>query len=260
MIRILRNEPFCWQAKAVFRALRKQYSGRDLVKMRCLYTGITEIASDKGTDVIETFNKVVQSYTGLPRDFIPTGVKNLKEMGAIKVVEKRDGGRFSGTELHLLEFTGVKNTVTVKSEHGNTGPGKTVTGKPDTLECTLFGEGNSLLESNSGGNSPSHVVIAAVFDSIKTEIYNKKQKPRKLSDLDIRNVKKILKRYSMDEIEFTIRYALSTNFVKDNPGRWANVNHIFREQNFDRYYNESQHGQRQDRSIGSEAEQYYNGQ
>jgi len=91
----------CWQEKDAFRILRKQFHKGELVKMRCLYDTITEIDSDfKGwTDELVSFIddfdvqadsyyvKIIHTYSGLPENWIPEGLKKFQELGIL--IKKR---------------------------------------------------------------------------------------------------------------------------------------------------------------------------
>ena len=137
-MRSTRNQPFCWQEKKIFRALRKKYSGSELVKLRCLYGAITEMDSDfNGTD-IKFYTKTIFRYTGLSKEWIPTGLKVFENMKALEIKEERYSGKFKGKRLIFtpdnVEEIPLK-TVTEKTDNG-----KTDNGKVDTSEDISLSE------------------------------------------------------------------------------------------------------------------------
>jgi len=98
-MRSTRNQPFCWQEKKILRFLRKKYKGVELVKMKLLYSTITEMDSDFNGKDIQFYTKTISTYSGLSIEWIPTGLKNLEKHKIITIARLRDNGRFSKNYL-----------------------------------------------------------------------------------------------------------------------------------------------------------------
>ncbi len=144
-----RNHPFAWQDKTVLRAIRKKYQGLELVKMKLLYCTLTEIESDFNENHIKYFTKTIHTYSGLPKDWIPKGLKRLEDMGIFTIEQEREHGKFKAKYLVWNEKY-TQNTVT-----GKTVNGKTINGNPDTSdERSLLDEHSLSDEINPPTPSP----------------------------------------------------------------------------------------------------------
>jgi len=97
--RLTRSQPFCWQEKKILRLLRKEYSGAELSKLRCLYGTITEMDSDFNGREIKFYTKSINTYSGLSKEWIPKGLKILEELNIIKIFEMRINGKFQGKHI-----------------------------------------------------------------------------------------------------------------------------------------------------------------
>ena len=120
-MRSTRKQPFCWQEKKVLRLLRANFNGADLAKLRNLYLTITEIDSDFNNEDINYFTKTISTYSGLSKDWIPTGLKIFEKLKMIEIVEERENGKFKGKKIVFtpenIDELGI-STVTVKSLNG----------------------------------------------------------------------------------------------------------------------------------------------
>ena len=120
-MRSTRKQPFCWQEKKVLRLLRANFNGADLAKLRNLYLTITEIDSDFNNEDINYFTKTISTYSGLSKDWIPTGLKIFEKLKMIEIVEERENGKFKGKKIVFtpenIDELG-NSTVTVKSLNG----------------------------------------------------------------------------------------------------------------------------------------------
>lgn len=101
-VRDHREKPYSWQDKEALRKMRDYvkrgtFSSSQLVKMRSLYLGLTEIASDNETDAFKPKggNKGIRTYTGLTKKALKEARKQLIQLGLVKVLEiyKEDGGK-----------------------------------------------------------------------------------------------------------------------------------------------------------------------
>lgn len=117
-MRSTRKQPFCWQEKKILRIIRRQFKKNELSKLRNLYLTITEMDSDFNGKDIKFYTKTIGSYSGLARDWIPTGLNILEDLQIIKIVEERENGKFKGKKL-IFTPDNIKEI-----------PRKTVTGKP----------------------------------------------------------------------------------------------------------------------------------
>jgi hypothetical protein len=142
-MRIIRNQTFCWQEKFILRLLRSLYQGQELVKMKCLYSTLTEMDSDFNGREIKWYTKTISTYSGLSKEWIPSGLKKLEELGIIQIVEEREQGRFKGK--HVI-FTPEKAKNTVKTVIVKPVNGESLNGFSDTSEHISLLEHNSYLE------------------------------------------------------------------------------------------------------------------
>ena len=97
----IEKQSFCRQEKSVLKLLRKIYKKSELVKMYCLYGTITEIDSDSDGRDIEYYTETIHIYSGLSKNWIPQGLRNLEKLGIVKIVEERVKGQFKSKKLHL---------------------------------------------------------------------------------------------------------------------------------------------------------------
>lgn len=145
-MRSTRNQPFCWQEKKVFRILREEFSGNELVKLRCLYGAITEADSDFNSQDIKYYTKTIHTYSGLSKDWIPTGLKILEDLHVLRIIEDRENGKFKGKRI---KFTPEEvKEVPRKTIPGKPGNGKSFNGNHDTSEDILLSEDSNCKEDN----------------------------------------------------------------------------------------------------------------
>lgn len=194
-MRSTRNQPFCWQEKKVYRLLRQKYSGSELVKLRCLYGAITEADSDFNSQDIKYYTKTISTYSGLSKDWIPTGLKILQdEIHVLKIVEDREKGRFKGKRLiftpeNVQEIP--RKPVTGKPVTGKPGNGKPLNGNNDTSEDSSSSEDiNSQEDSKYKIKKPvknkhldSVYLTTAEYKSL-IKRYGKKESDSFIEDLD----------------------------------------------------------------------------
>ncbi len=100
-MRSTRKQPFCWQEKKINRLIRKIYSedSGKKSKMLLLYQTLTEIDSDFNGKEISFFTKTISTYSGLSVRFIPKALEEFQELKILKIIEKKDGGKFAGKDL-----------------------------------------------------------------------------------------------------------------------------------------------------------------
>jgi len=129
--RHIRNQPFCWQEKAILRLLRKKYKGNELIKMKLLYCTLTEIENDFNGKPIEYYTKTIATYSGLSKDWIPKGLRKLENLHIIKINEHREKGIFRGRRL-----TFTPQSIETTGDPTNTR--KPVSGFSDTSEESIL--------------------------------------------------------------------------------------------------------------------------
>lgn len=150
-MRSTRNQPFCWQEKKILRILRKIYDKSELVKLRNLYLTITEIDSDFNNKDIKYYTKTIHTYSGLSKEWIPTGLKKLQRLNIIQIIEEREKGKYKGKKLI---FTPEKiQEIPVKTVKGKTINGKTLNDNNDTSKDISYLEDNNKQEDNKFSNS-----------------------------------------------------------------------------------------------------------
>lgn len=166
LCRMTRNQPFCWQEKAVLRFLRKKYKGLELSRLRNLYLTLTEMSSDFMCGTFKFYTKTIETYSGLARDWIPKGLKIFQQLGIIEIHEiRQDRGRFGGKEIIFTpEKFMQKHKLTVNGNpvNGKTVDGSTVNGNPAYKkkyslleEMSLLEEGGEVVSKNPGnGKKP----------------------------------------------------------------------------------------------------------
>lgn len=97
-MRNIKNQPFCWQEKKILRLIRKEYQAdkNKKMKMLALYFTITWMKSDFCDKRVRFFTKTIHSYSGLSKEFIPKGLKELQRLKVLRVIQERDKGKFKG--------------------------------------------------------------------------------------------------------------------------------------------------------------------
>jgi len=120
-MRSTRKQPFCWQEKKITRLIREQYKKSMRSKMLLLYVTITEIDSDFNGKDIKYYTKTISTYSGLSKDFIPTGLKYLEKLGIIILEEDRENGKFKGKRINFTPENVEempRKTIAVKPTNG----------------------------------------------------------------------------------------------------------------------------------------------
>ena len=145
-MRSTRKQPFCWQEKKINRTIRKKYNKENFkkVKMLLLYATITEIDSDFNGQDIKYYTKTIATYSGLSKDFIPQGLKDLEKMNIIKITEDRINGKFKGKTLEFTpENINSLPRITVPDKPLN---GESLNGCDEPSEDSILKEDNILKE------------------------------------------------------------------------------------------------------------------
>ena len=132
MARSTRKEPFCWQEKSIRRLLKRVFDATERVKMRELYSTITEIDSDFNGREIKYYTKTIATYSGLSKDWIPFSIKKLELLGIIEIVDDKKSGRFNGKHIvftpeKTVKIANTSSTVTGRSLNGGSLSGQTCT-------------------------------------------------------------------------------------------------------------------------------------
>ena len=95
-MRTIRNQPFCWQEKKINRLIRKRFLNKsERSKMLLLYATLSEIDNDFNSKDIKYYTKTISTYSGLSREFIPTGLKKLEALNILKLVLDRESGIYA---------------------------------------------------------------------------------------------------------------------------------------------------------------------
>ena len=139
-MRSTRKQPFCWQEKKVLRFLRRNYKQAELIKLRNLYLTITEMDSDFNGQDIKFYTKTISSYSGLSKEWIPSGLKVLEKLQIIKIVEEKEKGKFKGKKLIFTPENIIE--IPKKTVPGKTLNGEPFNGKTDTSEDSTYLEDN----------------------------------------------------------------------------------------------------------------------
>ena len=152
--RNIRNQPFCWQEKKINRFLRDNFEGMERAKMILLYQTITEIESDFNSKEIKYYTKVISSYSGLSKEFIPKAVKKFEKLGIIKVLNQKNEqtGKFDKKRI-IFTPENIINTerkkIPPKTVHGKPLNGEGVNGHPrNYIEDSIY------LENSNKKNIP----------------------------------------------------------------------------------------------------------
>ncbi|MFZ2226478.1 MAG: hypothetical protein WA064_03410 [Candidatus Moraniibacteriota bacterium] len=139
-MRSTRNQPFCWQEKKINRLLRKKYKKNALSKMLLLYATVTEMDSDFNSMDIKNYTKSISTYSGLSKEFIPQGLKKLRELGILEIVLDKENGKFKGKRLvftpEKIEEIEMKNNP--KTVDGKTVNGESVIGNLESSEDNIW--------------------------------------------------------------------------------------------------------------------------
>jgi hypothetical protein len=223
-IRSTRNQPFCWQEKKIFRLLRREYSGTQLVKMRCLYDTITEIDSDFNGRDISYYTKTIHTYSGLSKEWIPSGLKILEQLGIIQIIEDRDNGKWKGKRLQFTPEN-VKE-LPRKPDQEKYGNGKNINGKTEPSEDSLYKEDSIFKEDkNSAPTEKKELTEGAKVNAfIKDfcERYKKESGGHKatIDGKSIGMIKGLLKRHSLKSVKAALKKFYENDFwFTKNGGR-----------------------------------------
>lgn len=145
-MRSTRKQPFCWQEKKITRLIRDQYKKSMMSKMLLLYATITEIDSDFNGKDIKYYTKTISTYSGLSKDFIPTGLKELEKLKVILLKEDRENGKFKGKRINFTPENVEempRKSIAVKPANG-----ETINGKSEPSEDSIIIEDNKNKEDN----------------------------------------------------------------------------------------------------------------
>lgn len=139
-MRSTRNQPFCWQEKKINRLLRVKFVKNELSKLLLLYATITEMDSDFNNRNIKHYTKSISTYSGLSKDFIPQGLKKLRELGIIEIVSDKEKGKFKGKRLVFTpeKIQAMKHRIVRETADGKTVNGKPVGGKIEPSEDIIW--------------------------------------------------------------------------------------------------------------------------
>ncbi len=97
------REMFAWQSQGALRILYEEYKGVESRNLVSLYVALTLKASQRFDNVLVIQTKDLIEYTGLNKDWVPTGLRTLIGCGLIEVVTLRDDwGRYVGKQIVLL--------------------------------------------------------------------------------------------------------------------------------------------------------------
>jgi len=147
--RQIRNQPFCWQEKKINRLIRKiHFNDRAFKsKLLLLYATITEIDNDFNGKAIKYYTKTIVSYSGLSKEFIPNGLRELERLGIIKLTESRKGdGKYSGKTIFFTpELIDESASIEVET-YAKPVNGEAVNGRPVNGELATLEESNSIEE------------------------------------------------------------------------------------------------------------------
>lgn len=164
--RIIRNQPFCWQEKKVLRLLQSSFEGMERAKMITLYTAITWMESDFNNREILYFTKGISTYSGLSKEWIPQGLRNLEKLGIVVISENRQkDGRHMGK---TLAFTPENITeMPPKAVSRKAVNRRGVNRSPDTIEDSNDIEDSTDKEKNNvigcpaapDGQNPEAVIL-----------------------------------------------------------------------------------------------------
>lgn len=118
-MRSTRKQPFCWQEKKINRLIRKIYaedSGKKS-KMLLLYQTLTEIDSDFNGREISFFTKTISTYSWLSVRFIPKALEEFQDLKILKIIEKKDWGKFAWKDLIFTPDDVIEINDNTKVDH-----------------------------------------------------------------------------------------------------------------------------------------------
>jgi len=143
-MRSIRKQPFCWQEKKILRLLRRNFKKLELSKLRNLYLTISEMDSDFNGKDIKYYTNSISTYSGLSKEWIPSGLKILEKLQMIEIIEEKEKGKFKGKKLVFTPDNVIE--MSVKTVPGKTFNGKTVIEKTKPLEDILLLENSNYKE------------------------------------------------------------------------------------------------------------------
>ena len=152
MSRSTRNQPFCWQEKEILRLFGKKFKGLELVKYRNLYLTITQMDSDFNGTEIKHYTRSIAEYSGLLEAWIPKGLKELKRMNIIEIIEERENGKRRGKHLIFTpEKLGLKGQKANSAIPNNSNPNNSNPNisNPQTSEDSIYIEDNKRKEDTT---------------------------------------------------------------------------------------------------------------
>lgn len=172
-MRLIRNQPFCWAEKKVLRLIKSKYKKSELVKMKYLYFVLTEIDNDFNGQNIKFYTKTISAYSGLSKDWIPKGLKQLEKLRIISILEEKEKGKFKGKQLIF-----TPENIPTKTVQGKTVNGDILNGKSEPLEQSILSEEISLKEEKSFSPNQKDKEIEKKIDInfSFTEFWNKYDK------------------------------------------------------------------------------------
>lgn len=108
--------------------------------MLLLYATVTEMDSDFNSMDIKNYTKSISTYSGLSKEFIPQGLKKLRELGILEIVLDKENGKFKGKRLvftpEKIEEIEMKNNP--KTVDGKTVNGESVIGNLESSEDNIW--------------------------------------------------------------------------------------------------------------------------
>ena len=80
------EKPFAWQSKAALRKIRDSFDAEKIVASALgVYYALTEIASDKETEIFQTTHAYIAQKSGLSPRTVQTRLVGLAEIGLVEI-------------------------------------------------------------------------------------------------------------------------------------------------------------------------------
>lgn len=95
--------------------------------------------SDFNSRDIKKYTKSISTYSGLSKEFIPQGLKKLKELGIIEIIADKENGKFKGKRIVFTpeKIQEIETKNTQKTVDGKTVNGELVGGKLESSEDSI---------------------------------------------------------------------------------------------------------------------------